>query len=91
MRFMLISEPGSELEPRALGSSTPPHPETLAGPQLCTRLTAPESPLPSEGGRWQHCRAEGVEEPLCGEMSHLGARLGFPHKHTMRTMAAMIV
>ena len=64
VKFMMISELGSEFEPRALWSTTHPIPETLAGPRLGTRASL----LSLRGGRWLHCKTKVGEEPSSRDM-----------------------
>ena len=64
VKFMMISELGSEFEPRALWSTTHPIPETLAGPWLGTRASL----LSLRGGRWLHCKTKVGEEPSSRDM-----------------------
>lgn len=54
VEFMMISELGSEFEPKALRSTTHPIPETLARPQLGTRTSLPSL----RGGQWLHGKTE---------------------------------
>lgn len=54
VEFMMLSELGSEFEPRALRSTTRPISETLAGHQLGTRTSLPSLRV----GRWLQCKTK---------------------------------